>query len=197
MILLNNMLSQETEYKEIPKGRIKQPALNNEPIDLFKRDNFFIDDHLSFQSGSQKRSGIKLALWSWMSASIDALILISISCFGIILFSILMKTQMRDILQISNVESNIIRLFMVSFLFSFWAYLVVMRLFMGASVGEWSCHLRLGQPVQRIKSSYVLRVIARTTLMLLTGVVVIPIVSLILKRDIAGDLTGLRIYSLT
>jgi hypothetical protein len=191
------MLSQETEYREIPKGRSKTPAIKNEPIGLFKRDDFFLDDHLSFQSGSQKRSGFKLALWSWMSAFIDTLILISISCFGIILFSILMKTQMRDMLKISAVESNIIRLFVVSFLFSFWAYLVMMRLFMGASVGEWSCQLRLGQPVQRIKSSYVLRVIARTTMMLLTGVVVIPILSLMLKRDIAGDLTGLRIYSLT
>jgi hypothetical protein len=191
------MLSHETEHKELPKGRNKPSYLKKEPIDLFKRDNFFIDDHLSFQSGSQNRSGIKLALWSWMSAFIDTLILISISCFGIILFSILMKTQMRDVLQISSLESNILRLFMVSFLFSLWAYLVMMRLFMGASVGEWSCNLRLGQPVQRIKSSYVLRVIARTTLMLLTGVVVIPFLSLLLKRDIAGEITGLRIYSLT
>jgi hypothetical protein len=191
------MLSQETEYKEIPKGRKSPPRLKKEPIDLFKRNNFFIDDHLSFQSGSQKRSGIKLALWSWMSAFIDTLILISMSCFGIILFSFLMKTQMRDILKISSVESNIFSLFIVSFLFCFWAYLVVMRLFMGASVGEWSCHLRLGQPVQRIKRSYVLRVMARTTLILLTGVVTLPIFSLILKRDIAGDLTGLRVYSLT
>jgi hypothetical protein len=191
------MISQETEYKKIPKGRKSPPTLKIESIDLFKRNNFFIDDHLSFQSGSQKRSGIKLALWSWMSAFIDTLILISMSCFGIILFSFLMKTQMRDILKISSVESNIFSLFIVSFLFCFWAYLVVMRLFMGASVGEWSCHLRLGQPVQRIKRSYVLRVMARTTLILLTGVVTLPIFSLILKRDIAGDLTGLRVYSLT
>ncbi|MGZ3725113.1 MAG: RDD family protein, partial [Pseudobdellovibrio sp.] len=76
-------------------------------------------------------------------------------------------------------------------------YMIMMRVFMGASLGEWSCQLRLGQPVQRIKPTYVLRVVARTTLLLGTGVVVFPILSLILNRDLLGDITGIRIYSLT
>jgi hypothetical protein len=87
-------------------------------------------------------------------------------------------------------------MFAISFVFSFWVYLVTMRVFMGASLGEWSCQLRLGQPLQRIKPTYVLRVAARTTTLLLTGVVTIPLLSLFLKRDLLGEFTGIRIYSL-
>lgn len=165
-------------------------------MSLFKRNSYFIEDHINFRSGSKKCSGFKLALWSWMSAFIDSLILTSISCFTVILFSFLMKTSARDIFKFISIEPNITKMFVVSFLFSFWVYLIMMRIFMGASLGEWSCQLRLGQPVQRIKTSYIFKVIARTTLILLTGVITLPILSLIFKRDLVGEITGIRIYSL-
>jgi hypothetical protein len=103
---------------------------------------------------------------------------------------------MGDVFKILSLEPNIKEMFAISFVFSFWVYLVIMRVFMGASLGEWSCQLRLGQPLQRIKPTYVLRVAARTTTLLLTGVVTIPLISLLLKRDLLGELTGIYIYSL-
>lgn len=163
---------------------------------VFKRSNYFIDDRVEFRSGSQSRSGFKLALWSWMSAFIDGLILISISCFAMILFSFLMRTPARDVLKFISIEPNVAKMFFCSFLFSFWSYLVMMRIFMGASLGEWTCQLRLGQPAQRMRASYYLRVIVRTTLILITGIITIPILSLILKRDLIGEVTGVRVYSL-
>ena len=175
----------------------KIPHLEKAHPHLFKRTDYFLDGAVGFQSGSQSRSGLHLALWSWMAALIDGLILISISCFSLIIFSFLMKTQTRDLFRAISVEPNIAAMFFVSFLFSFWVYMVMMRVFMGASLGEWSCQLRLGQPIQRIRTGYVLRVMARTTLLLLTGVVVLPVISLLVKRDLLGDVTGVRIYSLT
>ena len=167
------------------------------PPRLFRCDYYFAEGLLDFRSGSQKRSRFQLTLWSWMSALIDGLVLVSSSCFTMILFSVLMRTQARDLLKFFLVESNILKMFMVFFGFSFWVYLIMMRIFMGASLGEWSCQLRLGQPVQRIKTSYILRVMARTTLILVTGIITLPILSIVCKKDLIGDLTGLRIYSLT
>ncbi len=169
------------------------PLRNN----LFKRTDYFVDNSTDFQSGSQSRSGLQLAFWSWMSAFIDTLVLTSISCFSLIMFSFLMKTSARDVFRSISIEPTVAQMFLLSFLFSFWAYMIMMRVFMGASLGEWSCQLRLGQPIQRIKPGYTLRVMARTTVLLLTGVVVLPFLSLIFKRDLLGDLTGIRIYSLT
>lgn len=165
--------------------------------DLFRRDDYFIEEETGFRSGSRHRSGIKLALWSWMSAFIDTLVLISLSCFCMVLFSVLMKSPAREMLQFLYIEPTLLRMFAASFLFSSWSYLIMMRIFMGASLGEWSCQLRLGQPVQRIRGGYALRVVARTTLILLTGVITLPLLSLFIKRDLAGELTGIKIYSLT
>jgi len=177
---------------------IKRPLaeIKTSKINLFRRDNYFVEEAMGFHGHSKKRSGLKLTFWSWMSAFIDGLILISISCFTIILFSILMKSQMLEVLKFFMIEPNIVKMFVGAFVFSFWIYLIIMRIFMGASLGEWSCQLRLGQPTQRIKISYIFRVIARTSLILLTGVVTLPILSLICKRDLVGELTGLKVYSL-
>lgn len=170
------------------------PKLRNR--DLFRRDNYFTEDQVGFHSGSQKRTGMKLALWSWMSAMIDSLILTSISCFTMILLSVLLKSGNFDILKYMFSDLNLMEIFTVIFLFSAWTYLITMRIFMGATLGEWSCQLRLGQPVQRIQATYILKVIARTTLILSTGVITLPILSLLLKRDLTGGLTGVKIYSL-
>ena len=183
-----------TENLEIPR-KIKRGGLSRDG--LFKRDNYFLENKTDFRSGPQNRSGLNLALWSWMSALIDTLVLTSISCFCLVLFSFLIKTPMGDVFKVLSLEPSIKEMFAISFVFSFWVYLVTMRVFMGASLGEWSCQLRLGQPLQRIKPTYVLRVAARTTVLLLTGVITIPILSLIFKKDILGELTGIYIYSLT
>lgn len=174
---------------KIHRGRIQG--------DLFNRTDYFIDGSVGFRSGSQNRSGFNLVLWSWMSAFIDTIVLVSISCFALIFFSVLFKTPAREILKVFSIESKTTELFVVSFLFSFWAYMIMMRVFMGASLGEWSCQLRLGQPMQRINPTYVLRVMLRTTLLLATGVVIFPLLSLIFKKDLLGEITGIRVYSLT
>ena len=186
--------SNTTENLEIPR-KIKRGGIARDG--LFKRDNYFLENKTDFRSGPQNRSGLNLTLWSWMSALIDSLVLTSISCFCLILFSFLIKTPMGEVFKVLSLEPSIKEMFAISFIFSFWVYLVTMRVFMGASLGEWSCQLRLGQPLQRIKPTYVLRVAARTTLLLITGVVTLPILSLIFKKDLLGELTGIHIYSLT
>lgn len=184
----------QPEVEKDKPSRISDEAIQG---NLFKRTDYFVDNSTDFQGGAQSRSGLQLAFWSWMSAFIDTLVLTSISCFSLIMFSFLMKTPAREVFRSISIEPTVAQMFLLSFLFSFWAYMIMMRVFMGASLGEWSCQLRLGQPIQRIKPGYTLRVMARTTVLLLTGVVVLPFLSLIFKRDLLGDLTGIRIYSLT
>lgn len=149
-----------------------------------------------FRSGSQKRSGLKLALWTWLSAAIDALVLISVSCFFAIAFSFLMKVSPASLISTFIKEQQLPINLVLLFLLSTWSYLIFMRAFIGASIGEWTCDLRLGQPLQRYKATYILKVILRTSLVILTGVFVLPLISLFAGRDIAGDLSGVRIYSL-
>ncbi|MEK6626987.1 MAG: RDD family protein [Bdellovibrionota bacterium] len=185
-----------SEVTKLPRKPVRTPKKTDISNILYKRNVFFIEDSVGFRSGSQKRAGFKLTMISWMSAFIDGLVLISISCFSLIVFSILMKTQISDMIKFTANEPNVTKMFFCAFIFSFWVYLVMMRVFMGASLGEWSCHLRLGQPTERMRASYIFRVIGRTTLILLTGVVALPLISLILKKDLVGNLSGLKVHSL-
>jgi len=93
-------------------------------------------------------------------------------------------------------DSSVMSTFIVSFAMSYWSYLVLSRLWMGASLGEWACDLRLGQPVERIRSDYALRVMLRTTCVFMTGLVLLPLFSAIFRRDLAGEISGIKVYSL-
>lgn len=199
------MLSHESPAKErqpsAPGLRrpLIQPKIKKINLPFAKSKNDFISDEnifTGFRSGSDKRAGTKLALWSWMSAFIDTLIVVAMTCFTIILFSLVMGSTLREVFKFIYAEPSLTKIFATSFLLSFWIYLIVMRAFMGASVGEWSCQLRLGQPVQRLEASYILRVMFRTSFIFLTGVIIIPLLSLVIKRDLAGEISGIKIYSL-
>ncbi len=172
-----------------PPGRSSATRITFNRID-------FVDGPVGFHNGPQKRSGLKLALWTWLSAGIDTLVLVSMSCFFMIVFSFLMQTSAKKVITSFIHQPALSHLFIGFFLVSFWLYLITMRLFMGASIGEWTCNLRLGQPSQRNQVGYVLRVMARTSLVLFTGIVVLPLFSLLFKCDLVGDMAGIKIYSL-
>jgi hypothetical protein len=191
-------MSFTSEVERNRPKKVNKNIKNRSPIEseLFKRSHYFVESKVDFRRGSQNRSGIKLVFWSWISAVIDSLVVISISCFCVVFFAILMKTPLKDFINYSGISNSFKEMFICSFLLSFWVYLVTMRVFMGASLGEWTCQLRLGQPLQRILPGYVLQVALRTSLQMVTGFLLFPFCSLIFKRDFLGDITGIRVYSL-
>lgn len=159
-----------------------------------KEDSFF--ESTEFQGGSQKRTSQKLIFLSWLSALIDLMITISLSCFALILFTVLSKFQLLGSLKLLLFEKSLFQIFSITFLFLLWMYLILTRYFMAATLGEWSCQIRIGLPSQRLQNDYFLRVLVRSTVIMLTGVFLLPLLSLIFKRDFVGDLCGLKILSL-
>jgi uncharacterized RDD family membrane protein YckC len=196
---INN--SEEFRPEPTPHDR-SEPEINrpltplNKIISRESQEPVFIESLLHFNNNSKKRSGIKLALLNWTSALIDSLVLISISCFVMIMLSLLMKTSAGQVIRFVMADSSVMSTFIVSFAMSYWSYLVLSRLWMGASLGEWACDLRLGQPVERIRSDYALRVMLRTTCVFMTGLVLLPLFSAIFRRDLAGEISGIKVYSL-
>lgn len=73
-------------------------------------------------------------------------------------------------------------------------YLLTARSFFRASLGEWAFDLQLGSNDDQIKAVYPLLVAWRTIVITVTGLVVIPVLSLIFRRDIGRYLTGLQLY---
>lgn len=74
-------------------------------------------------------------------------------------------------------------------------YLILSRSFFGQTLGEWSLDIQLGLPQEQEKLSYVFKLISRTLILVLTGLVTLPLVSMILRKDLAGRATGLKLYS--
>lgn len=163
---------------------------------LFRREYNVVDFDLGFLGGPQKRTGFKLSIWMWLAATIDTLVIASLSCFFMLCLSALIRLGLRPVLGFTLVQDNALTTFLVFFIFSGWMYFIASRTLTGASIGERTCDLRLGQPHERVKRSYLARVIIRTTMTLLTGIITLPLLSLVLKKDIVGRITDLNIYSL-
>jgi hypothetical protein len=153
-----------------------------------------------FHGGRTGRRGAKLVGWSYMAALVDALILVAVTCLFVILFSWIAKSifgsAMGSIIQIKMGKNNGISFFAEIYFLMVWIYLIGTRSAMGFTVGEWAFDLRLGQPHQKLTSKYVWRVLLRSTLVLATGVVVLPALSMLFRVDVPGFITGLRLFSL-
>lgn len=74
-----------------------------------------------------------------------------------------------------------------------WIYLVSHRVFLGFTPGEWVFDQRLGRPEEFGTSQYALKAIARSTIVLLTGFIVFPLISFAMNRDYLGKLLGVEL----
>jgi hypothetical protein len=74
-------------------------------------------------------------------------------------------------------------------------YMVILRCFLGYTIGEWACDLRLGRPHQFVQPTYPIRVLLRFLLNLATGMITLPLLSLIVGQDLAGRWTGVALFT--
>lgn len=165
---------------------------------LFKnRQQLNFDQNTGFHGGpSARRKGSRLAAWSLIASTVDALILISMSCVFILAFSLIVKSTLGSLLGGLAHSHHQSIFFAEVFCISAWFYTICTRTLMGATIGEWACDLRLGQPQERMQDNYLAKVALRSTLIVLTGFVTLPLISLIIGKDLPGVISGLRLFSL-
>lgn len=164
--------------------------------DIFKRKKTL--DFISgagFHGGSSLRRVFQLATWSLMAAFIDSLIVIAVACVFVMVFSFTFRTSSHGhILNWIQSGGGLLScLQLLSFLV--WVYLVSSRMVMGSTVGEWAYNLRLGRPHEWFHSDYLYKVVLRSTFIVCTGLIVLPMASLITGKDFLGKLSGLRLFS--
>lgn len=166
------------------------------PLTQERKYDFVEDGSPQFMGGPQRRQGLQLALWMWFASFADTLIIMSLSCFVNLVAVFLIRTFFKAELGfLYSIPNQFLTLFCV-FIFTGWIYFITLRALFGASIGERSCSLRLGQPSERLNHSYVAKLVFRTTITLLTGIVVFPLLSLVFKKDLSGVCSGLYVYSL-
>ncbi|PIS10185.1 MAG: hypothetical protein COT73_10735 [Bdellovibrio sp. CG10_big_fil_rev_8_21_14_0_10_47_8] len=183
------MFEREPFLPELPPLPIVPEDRPGDPLDdLFPRSGLNFEESqkisTSFHRGPRSRAGSALIMWSLAAAFIDTLLVLSMSCVFLLCFCFLLKMGFAPV--IVEFKTTMMGLALLLIVGVFVSYLLVSRIFLGFTIGEWACGLRLGSLQQRHSSSYALKVCARTTLVLLTGGVLLPALSLMAGEDIAG-----------
>jgi len=73
-------------------------------------------------------------------------------------------------------------------------YMLTARSFFGASLGEWAFDLQLGTNEEQQKTLYPLQSAFRTLVITFTGFLILPVISLLAKRDLTRYISGLQLY---
>jgi hypothetical protein len=73
-------------------------------------------------------------------------------------------------------------------------YMTLTRLFLGASLGEMVFDIQLGTTEQQKNLQYNFQVALRSMLAVATGFVFMPLISLIMRKDYLGTMSGLRLF---
>ncbi len=209
--MMDTSSSHSENINKIDTSILPQPTKLKIPIHKIDREIDFEEEKINspindlrvhdrlerlFSGGPQRRSGFKLAAWTWIAFMIDALLLASMTCFLTLGIALGIEKFKWINLYFIVQGPNLVLTLLVMGLFLGWMYFIASRVLVGATVGEWTCALRMGQPSERMHKQYLYRIVLRTSLTLLTGLVPFPMLSLLLKKDILGQITGVSIYSL-
>ena len=126
-------------------------------------------------------------------AILDGMVVLGIST--IFLVCILAITHVNLMGLLTNANTDVATQFHLGLLFVavLQMYMLTARSFFGASLGEWAFDLQIGTVAQQRASLYPLQIAWRTMLITLTGFFVIPVLSMIFKRDLAMPVTGVEL----
>lgn len=145
-------------------------------------------------NSSSRRPRWALTAWSMAAIVIDLLLVFATVCFLAILAMLLLRIR---VLNFSSSPLNDYLAVGLCFVGLYSGYLLLFRVFIGCTIGEWSCGLRLGEPRHRLADDYGVRVLGRFLVVATTGFVVLPVLSLFMGQDVAGKLAGLPLVMST
>lgn len=134
------------------------------------------------------------ATMSIPSAFLDFVIVMALSLVFLVALLTVTKVDLNVVLRnLSRDQMTQIALG-IMFVAVMQMYVVIARSFFGSTLGEWTFDLQVGADEEQQKESYPLRVAFRSLLTTITGLILLPFISAILRRDIAGSLSGAKLY---
>lgn len=172
----------------------KQPNKVDDVLKTFKDRKWDFDEEKSARK-SLKTPPVAIFKISGhdLSAIILDAMLVTATFLGCLIV-LLMVTQADLIAAVTTTSSLVLTGGLAgTFAVVCWGYLIINRLFLGATPGEWVFDQRVGAPDDQGRALFSLKVLARATLVLATGVVIIPILSILMGRDLLGRFLGIEL----
>lgn len=155
---------------------------------------------LDFEKSQQKISQtaakieLKKSVWSFSAAILDAMLVVAASLLCMIVVLVATKADLIGNLSNPDGQGMIYLSLFAVFAGVCFVYLVVNRIFVGCTPGEWAFDQCIGKPEELNTASYTGAVIFRTLLIIATGFITLPVLSILMNKDIAGNITGARLY---
>ncbi|CAN5549958.1 hypothetical protein BH10BDE1_BH10BDE1_32240 [soil metagenome] len=129
------------------------------------------------------------------SAILDTLVAVALGCVLLAVALSITNVNLLALLENSQTDRETIWALALLFVSGGLLYVLAARSFVGATLGEWSYEIRVGDQSMRTRWFYPVLVVWRGLLVAATGFVVIPVVSLIAGRDVLKYVTGLGLVS--
>ena len=131
---------------------------------------------------------------SFASAIIDGLIILGLASLFVV--SLIAITQVDIIRMLTSPQAGSRTFLEIGGLYLgvTLLYFMIARGLFGATLGDWAFDVQLGSEEERRHLMYPFQVIFRTFVILITGIFVIPLVSIGFGKDIAYYFSGLKLY---
>jgi len=127
---------------------------------------------------------------SFMAAILDSMLIIAASLMCLIVMLTITKVDLLANINKPDSEGMIYLSTAALFLSVTFIYMLVHRVFMGATPGEWAFDQQVGADDEIGQPLYTLKVMGRIVLNMATGFVLLPLLSMVFGRDLAGAATG-------
>lgn len=135
----------------------------------------------------------KKTTWEISASLLDGMLVTALTLLCLI--SLLMITKVDLFANLYNPDSQYMIYWGLGALVATitWSYLVFTRLFMNATPGEWVFDQQLGTHQQQGTLGYSMKVLLRSTVVVATGLIIFPILSLLMNRDLLGRMMKLEL----
>lgn len=156
--------------------------------------------HLDFEKSKEakieankKTEEYKLTNWNFSSGLLDAMLVVAASLLCMIILLVITRADLIGNLTHPDSQGLIYVATFSLFAGVSFIYLLVNRVFLGYTPGEWAFDQRIGKPAETNTPMYTLKVAARSALVVMTGFILFPFLSLLLGYDLAGAITNARL----
>ena len=130
------------------------------------------------------------------SAILDTLVAVGLGCLLLVVALSITNVNLLALLENSQTDRETIAALALLFIAGGLLYVLAARSFVGATLGEWSYEIRVGDHRARTRWFYPVLVMWRGLLITATGFVVFPIISMIAGTDVLKYLTGLELVAI-
>lgn len=129
------------------------------------------------------------------SSILDSLIVFGLTSIFVVFLVLLTGIDLVQMIQSQQMGARVAFEVVALYFGTMLIYFMVSRSLWGSTLGDWAFDIQLGEAKQRLHIMYPFQVLFRQLIILLTGVFIVPILSLAFGKDMAFHFSGLKLYS--